>query len=142
MNKKRGFSIIEAVIALAVIVIVTTSALSLVLSSIARKAEAAKQSTAQDFAEDVWECFKAADEYSEFTSNFNFAIGDGLSEGETNGDGEMLYTYSSENMDFDADILVRYANGERATFEISVTNTDGDNTKEFVSFSYVKGDSQ
>ena len=62
MNKRRksGFSIMETVIALAVIVLVTAAALSVVMASISSRIKQSNYSEAQDFAHNILECFKAA----------------------------------------------------------------------------------
>ena len=72
-NKKGGFSIAEAVIALAVIVIVTASALTLITSATTARYKAIKKSEAINCANDLLECFKVSNDESEFESNAEFA---------------------------------------------------------------------
>lgn len=78
MSKKRGFSIIEVVIALTVIVIVTFSALSIILASTTKRVSAINETEGQQFASDVLECFKASSSFSAFQNNVYFALGESI----------------------------------------------------------------
>ncbi len=131
MNKTKrnsGFSIMETVIALAIIVIVTVAALSVVMASISARVKQANYSEAQDFAHNILECFKAADDTAKFEDYVKFAEGVELSQYAEN-DG---YNYDAENK-FSAKIM--YYNNFNEIF-ISIEDTKGD---EIISFSYVKG---
>ena len=72
---KNGYSLVEVVIALSVIVVISIAALSTVLSSVATKQAAINKTEAQNFAENAWECFKVSDDDEKFVSNVNFAEG-------------------------------------------------------------------
>ena len=72
-NKKGGFSIAEAVIALAVIVIVTASALTLITSATTARYKAIKKAEAINCANDLLECFKVSNDEDEFRLNAEFA---------------------------------------------------------------------
>jgi Tfp pilus assembly protein PilV len=64
-NTRRGFSIVEVVIAMTVITIVCFATLTIILSSNLSTARAVKRQQAQFFAEDVVNCFRVtADENS------------------------------------------------------------------------------
>jgi type II secretory pathway pseudopilin PulG len=132
IKRKNGYSIVEVVIALSVVVIVTASALSIALSSIAARKNAINKSYAQGFADNVLECFKAVNSYDEFISLVSFAEGVDLNEYK-NADGG--YTYRSEKRKFTADITVDY-DSKRPVLSVYVTDKDGD---EIISFSYKKG---
>ena len=134
-NRRNGYSLVEVVIALSVIVIVSASAISILLSSVATKVNAVNKAHAQSFADNVWESFKAADNEEDFVSLVAFS--EGINEADiTAPEGEnMVYTYSSEKHKFTADITVNY-NSTRPELKISVTDKDGD---EIISFNYVKG---
>lgn len=130
MNKnKRGYSLVEVVIALTVIVIVSISAISIMLSSITTKQHAINKSYAQNFADNVWECFKAADTEEDFI----FLVG--LSkDAEVSLINDTKYTYESTKNKFKAKITVAY--DSRPTLTIEVTESDGD---KIISFKYTKG---
>ena len=129
MNKTKrnsGFSIMETVIALAIILIVTMAALTVVMASISARVKQANYSEAQDLAHNMLECFKAAESNEDFESNVEFATGLVWSEEDTN------YTYNAENK-FEAVIIADFTTD---TFEITVTDNKGE---EIISFSYTKG---
>ncbi len=126
MNKKKGFSLMEAVIALTVVVIVSFAALSLVLSSATAKVNAVNKSKAQYFAYDALECFKASESISDFESNMLFAA-----DIEIKLDENGQFTYLSEENKFTAEITVI-----DNTFKIEVLDK---NKKEIISFDYTKG---
>ena len=136
-KNKRGYSLVEVVIALSVIVTVSITALSVVLSSVATKVNAINKSHAQSFADNVWESFKAADTQDEFLSLIAFSEGATLTEGVTDESGKTIYTYNSQENKFTAEIAVSYQENTRPELEVIVTDKDGD---EIVSFSYRKGD--
>ena len=133
-NKKRGFSIMEAVIALAVIVLVTAAALTVVLAAISARVKAVNKSEAQNFAYNVWECFKVSDNIGDFETNVKFAEGEDveLKEQAPDASGNQVYTYTSEKNKFTAKITVDFISGE---FYIYVENNK---TEEIVSFDYIK----
>lgn len=136
-KNNRGYSLVEVVIALSVIVIVSVSALSIVLSSVATRVNAINKSHAQSFADNVWESFKAADTQDEFLSLIAFSEGTTLTEGVTDESGKTTYTYYSQENKFTAEIAVSYQENARPELEVIVTDKDGD---EIISFSYRKGD--
>jgi len=61
-NARRGFSIVEVVIAMTVITIVCFATLSIILSANISGARAVKRQQAQLYAEDVVNCFRVTDE--------------------------------------------------------------------------------
>ena len=135
MNKNKrnsGFSIMETVVALAIIVLVTVAALSVVMAAISARVKVNNYSEAQDFAHNALECFKVADDNAEFENNLDFAgyERENLSEANSN-----EYTYVAENK-FSADITANVTTGE---FEITVEDNKGE---EIISFSYTKGAKQ
>ena len=126
LKKNRGFSIAETAIALAIIAIVTAAALTVVMASISARVKATNISEAQDFAHNMLECFKAADNIDEFENNVRFAEGLEWPDDETN------YEYTADNK-FSADIK---ANCDDGNFSITVVDTKGE---EIISFEYTKG---
>ncbi len=133
---KKGYSIVEVVIALSIIVTVSITALSIALSSVATKVNATNRSYAQSFAANVWECFKAADTQDEFLSFVSFSEGITLIDNQTDESGNTVYTYRSEEHKFTAEIAVRYPENADPELSVSVTGKDGDG---IISFSYRKG---
>ena len=136
-RSKRGYSLVEVVIALSVIVTVSVTALSIVLSSVAAKTNAINKSCAQSFAENVWESFKAADTQDEFVSLVAFSEGVDkaditASEGENR---NIVYTYSSEKHKFKAEMTVNYQS-QRPELNLAVTDKEGD---EIILLEYKKG---
>lgn len=63
---KRGFSLVEVIIAMAVVSIVTFAALSIIYPATDKTVEANAQSNAIYFAADAIECFKATRNSTEF----------------------------------------------------------------------------
>lgn len=129
MSKKRnrqGFSIVEVAIALSVIVIISISALSIVLSSITTKSAVINKTEAQNFANNVWESFKAAETEEEFLSLVTFAEGITLTlpESEPGEIGSPDYIYSSEEKDFTVEIWVTFPAPEIEDPENDSSNAD------------------
>ena len=134
-KRKGGFFLVEVVIALSVIVLVTISALTICISSISAKIKTVNQSRAISFSDNVWECFKAADDEDDFISYVQFAEGITLKDAQQDG-GYNIYTYFSEENNFTATIAVKFASAERPELKVDVT----DKSEElFISFSYTKG---
>jgi len=127
-DRKSGFSVAEAVIALTVIVLVSAAALTIVLSSISAKVTAMDKAQAQNFAANAWECFKVSETTAEFAENMRFAEGAELIV--TGG----VCTYTSETHQFVAEMVLNYA-AERPVLEMSVTYRG----KTLITFSYTKG---
>ena len=136
-RKQRGYSLVEVVIALTVIVTVSITALTIVLSSVATKQTAIHKTEAQNFAQSVWECFKVSDDDADFVSNVDFAESVTLSDGTIDEDGYTVYTFDCEENKFTAIIKVRYSETERSDLSVDVLDKDGDS---IVSFTYQKGD--
>ena len=140
MSKRKrtgGFSLVEVVIALTVIVTVSITALTIVLSSVATKQTAIHKTEAQNFAHSVWECFKTSDNDADFVLNVEFAEDVTLADGTLDGDGYTVYTYQSEENKFTAVVKVLYSDTARSKLSVDITDKDGDS---IVSFTYEKGD--
>lgn len=137
IRKNKGFSIAEAVIALTVIVTVTATALTIAFSSVTTKINAANKTHAQCFADNMLECFKAAENEEEFLALASFAEEIELPAGSEDENGNTVYLYTHDNGSFTAEIKLRYATGERDEFYLAITDKKGE---EIVSFSYRKGD--
>ena len=128
MKKRRnnhGFTVVELVIAMAVVVLVSATAITLVLSS--RKAEerALRNADAVRLAENIFECFKATNGEEAFLAAVAFAEG-GKPEGE-NGS----YTITSARYGYTAEIT-----SDDMQLEVVVLAED---KSELLSFSFKKG---
>lgn len=136
-NKKAGFSIIEAVIALTVIVIVSVTAIGIISSSLATKADAVNTAAAQRFAYNALECFKVAKTYDEFSKKLQFVEGATLvnAKDESEQDIPNTYVYTSEAHNFTATLIVTFSTA-RPELKITVTDSDG---AELVALTYQKG---
>lgn len=135
-RNKHGFSLVEVVIALSVIVIVSLSALSVTLSSTLTKVTALAKGDAQRFADSVWECFKVSDDEAEFISQLAFAEDVTLGEGVSGEDGFTSYTYLSERYGYTVDLSVKFSATDTSHLTVLCTDDDGE---EIISFSYRKG---
>ena len=81
LNKhKRGFTLAETVLALAVISITSVGTLSLILASNRATISAAQKQQAQLAAMDIVSCFRVSDSYADFEDNLEFALGKQISE--------------------------------------------------------------
>lgn len=145
-KNKGGFSLVEVVVAMAIIVVVSATTLTIAISSVNAKINAVNKTQAIYFADNVWECFKAADTKEEFEQFLPLIDiqGDEHSDpylGERDGTEYYIYTHKSGKYQFIAEIAVRYAANERPTLKINISNgTEGEGGKEIISFSYEKGD--
>lgn len=72
---KRGFSLVEVIIAMAVVSIVTFAALSIIYPATDKTVEANAQSNAIYFASDAIECFKATKDSDEFFAALYYRMG-------------------------------------------------------------------
>lgn len=133
-KKKRGFSMAEVVIALAVVVMVTFAALTLVLSSITVTRNAVNKSEAQDFASNVLECFLVTENLTDFINQVALAEDKSLGGGEAAEGGATAFVYRNDQYKYIAYITVNFG-APRPSFEIDVTDKDGDS---FLAFSYTK----
>lgn len=129
MNK-RGMTVAEVIIAIAVISVVTVSALSLVLYSENTALAAQYKTEAQYFALDALECFRVSADADEFESAMDFRGGYTVAEDVTGG-----YIYKLENGGYVAIVTLSYGEeGQRPAFSITVRNGDGDVVSEIIDF--------
>ena len=77
---KRGFTLAETVLALAVISITSVASLSLILASQRATISAAQKQQAQLAALDIVSCFRVSDDYTDFENNVHFALGKEISQ--------------------------------------------------------------
>ena len=72
---KRGFTLAESVLALAIISIVSVGTLTLILSAQKSTISAAQKQQAQLYAADIISCYRVSKNDTDFASNVNFALG-------------------------------------------------------------------
>ena len=72
---KRGFTLAESVLALAIIAIVSVGTLSLILSAQNSTISAAQKQQAQLYAADIIACYRVSTSDEDFNKNVTFAIG-------------------------------------------------------------------
>ena len=80
---KRGFTLAESVLALAVIAITSVGVLSLVLSSHRATTAAAQKQQAQLYAADIISCYRVSENDTDFEANIEFALGKTINEDNT-----------------------------------------------------------
>ncbi len=80
---KRGFTLAESVLALAIITIVSVSTLSLILSAQRSTISAAQKQQAQLYAADIISCYRVSTSDEDFYKNVNFAIGKEIADDNT-----------------------------------------------------------
>lgn len=145
-KKKKGFSLVEVAIALAIITIVTVTALTIALNSITPKINNNNRSHAQNFAYNVWQCFQEANNNDEVFTLLSFSYD--LNEGnmtesqQPDGEGYTTYTYTSAEHKYTATIKIRFPQDEHPEIErpdMEITVVDGKD-KEIIHFTYKKGD--
>ena len=123
---KRGFSLAESVIALAVIAIASVGILSLILSAQRSTFSAMQKQQAQIYAADIISCYRAD---GDFNQNVEFALGlekDALKD----------YTWlESKQITLDGD-LVANIKIENKTITVQIVNGE----KELFSQFFTKGD--
>ena len=123
---RKGFSLVEVIVALAVIAIISTAAFSLVLSSAKLEADAVRTTAVSAAADDVLDCFRYADSNEEF-----FAAICKLDEYQTTDDGQYVLNKPSYTV---------YVNveGDELSFNAYKTR-DGETGELIYSYQYKKG---
>ena len=143
-KKKKGFSLVEVAIALAIITIVTVTALTIALNSITPKINNNNRSHAQNFANNVWQCFQEAESNDDVFAllSFSYDLKDNMTATETDGEGYTTYTYTSAEHKYTATIKMRFPQDEYPAIkrpDMEITVVDGKD-KEIIHFTYTKGD--
>jgi prepilin-type N-terminal cleavage/methylation domain-containing protein len=141
-KNKGGFSLVEVVVAMAIIVIVSATALTIAISSVNAKINAVNKTQAIYFADNVWECFKAADDAKEFETLLGaiHESGDVHLLEERNNTKYYLCKHKSGKYQFVAEFSANYESA-RPKLEVNIHDaTDGEGGKEIISFSYEKGE--
>lgn len=116
---KKGMTMVEVIIAMAVVMLVTITALSIITSSTHTTQSALHKSQAQHFAEDAFACFRACETADQFADAMAFA--GGYSECAVSGS---QYTFLLNASRFTAVVTVEYPAGDRASFSIQITDDD------------------
>ena len=126
VSARKGVSLVEVVVALAVIAIISSAAFSLVLSSANLEADAVRTTAVSAAADDVLDCFRYADNNEEF-----FEAISKLDEYRNMGDGQ--YVLNKPN-------YTVYVNveGDELSFNAYKTR-DGETGELIYSYEYKKG---
>lgn len=126
VSARKGMSLVEVVVALAVIAIISSAAFSLVLSSANLEADAVRTTAVSAAADDVLDCFRYADDLEEF----ELAIKK-LDEYQNKGDGQ--YELNKPN-------YTVYVNVEDDELSFNAYKTrDGETGELIYSYQYKKG---
>ena len=120
---KRGFTLAESVLALAVISIVSVGMLSLVLSAQKSTISAAQKQQAQLYAADIIACYRVSDDDT-FHNNVKFALGKDIDADNTIA------------LDGDLTAALLTQDGETKTLTVEVKNEKG---KVLTTLSFTKG---
>ena len=129
---------VEVVIALAVVLAVSATALTITLYSVSMKMAELSRAEAINFAENVWNCFKASESEEEFLSLVDFTEGANHGEeGHTcilqpSENDAGTYTYSPGPYRYTVNVRVQYGEG-RPTFWVDALDMEGNTV---VSFDY------
>ena len=118
LNKhKRGFTLAETVLALAVISITSVASLSLILASQRATISAAQKQQAQLAALDIVSCFRVSDDYTDFENNVHFALGKEISQNKIELGNDTIANVEIENNTIT--VVVDY--GEKELAKLSFT---------------------
>ena len=116
--KKRGFTLAETVLALAVISITSVASISLILAAQNATTSAAQKQQAQLFAADIVQCFRVSHSQTDFESNLEFALGKEISDITTiDLDNELTANVEI----FDNNIIVTMEKDEKEIVQLSFT---------------------
>ncbi len=110
----RGFTIVEAVVGLAIVSIMSIAMLSLMFSSVNATANAINKLRAQALTESIIECYRVTDNEADFNDALAFAISDESERGVCNilwGESEIVFTVTV------GDEVIRYTFGKGGTGE-------------------------
>lgn len=124
---RRGFGILETIIAMTVIVLVSATAITIVLSSIRMTQKTVDREKAEYFSHDSIEAFRISEDEAGFKNLMEFA-GYNLTEDGTGG-----YTYAFDS-GYEATITADYTQA-RPTFQIRVM----DGEEEITYYTFSKG---
>ncbi|MBO5737317.1 MAG: type II secretion system protein [Clostridia bacterium] len=119
---KRGFTLAESVLALAIISIVSVSTLSLILSAQRSTISAAQKQQAQLYAADIISCYRVSDT-DNFAENVKFALGKPI----------------DDNTIALSDDLTAHIDQEGKTLKVTVKNGQG---SELSTLTFTKGGTQ
>ena len=132
LSKNGGYSLVELVVALALIILISAVWLSVIYSSIHAPNNASSKAEAQSFCENVWEAFKASHDDTQFVQNVTFANGINLEEIDVQ-DGYTYYVYAKQER-YVVEIKVKF--DDKPTIDVLAKDKHG---REILAFEFVKG---
>lgn len=133
-KRKGGFSLMEVVVAMAIVVMVTASALTIAMYSTTSRVKDVDKNRALNCAHNIVECFKASTNASTFETNFAFAENAENAEilplqlNRSNNNGKFTVNHFTVSVDIDDDF---------STIKVTVTE-NGKNGKQIAELSYTK----
>lgn len=116
---KKGFTMMETIIAIVVVSLVSVAAVTLLMTSIHTTRTAIHKTQAQYFAEDVLTCFRASENASQFVEAVEF--NGGFLEFAITGN---KYVFTLADSKFQAVALVDYPVDGRPSFRIEILGDD------------------
>ena len=136
---KRGITLIEVTISMAVIIIVTIASLSIIFSSTVNSNKAIQKTSAHLFAADTIEAFRTSDTVAEYERAMEFRGGfESKDKSEENNLKNVLYYYNVDESPYDAIIQVDFVSGK---ITVSIGDETSGNVVSLEFTKYVKGGS-
>lgn len=117
---KKGFAMAETIVAMAVVSLVTVTAVMLFFASARTTQSAVYKAQAQYFAEDALACFRTADDADQFSTAME--LRGGFLEFSVTGGNKYCFTLNGSK--FQAVAFVEYPAEGRASFHIEITDGD------------------
>lgn len=133
LKSKRGFSLVEVMVAMVVITIVTISAVSIILSSLRATQKNVDINRADYFSYDAFEAFKSADDEENFKEIMKFA---GYELPEKDADGKYVLIFNGYSAEIKAEYAAAGAGTDQSTLTIAVKDGKGN---EIANYSFHKG---
>ena len=130
--KSRGYTLVELVVALTLIILISVVGLSVVYTSTRVSSNVIIYAEAQNFCDNVWESYKASRTKEEFLQNVAF-VNEAILQQKDEKDGYTYFEYIDQNR-FVVNIKVSFDNDSNIL--INAIDTNG---KEILCFSFVKG---
>lgn len=120
-RNKKGISLVEVVIAMAIVTIVTITTLSIIYSSTLATQKASHRTAAQYFAMDILEAFKMAENEQQFIRAVEYRGGYTQRSNE-----EDKYIFVLEQSNYKALVTVDYPAVDRPSLSVVITDNSGE----------------
>lgn len=133
IKNRNGFSLVEVMVAMAVIAIVTASAVTIITSALNSTKKNIYANNVEYFASDVLQAYTSAENSENFESAMKFAGYPLVKDGGT----EDKYNYTFEQSKYVAEIKASYSDTDRSELSLIVKDDKGNEIK---SYTFTKGD--